>query len=88
MPVLVAELLRALCTLPGVDAPPRPLLPPGALAVLRLLGPKGLTEREAAEVLNYSYRHTRRLASEACEVLGATGTRQAIFFATRLGLLD
>lgn len=87
MPVLVAELLRALCTLPGVDAPPRPLLPPGALAVLRLLSREGLTEREAAEVLNYSYRHVRRLASAGCEALGAVNTRQAIYRATKLGLL-
>jgi DNA-binding NarL/FixJ family response regulator len=87
MPVLVAELLRALCTLLPVDAPPRPLLPPGVLAVLRLLGPDGMTERETAEVLNYSYRHVRRLAATACELLGARNTRQAIYLATKSGLL-
>lgn len=88
LPIAGASLLRALCTLPGVsDAQPRPLLPAGALEVLRLLSREGLTEREAAVALHYSYRHVRRLAAQACELLGARNTRQAIYFATKLRLL-
>lgn len=71
-----------------MDAPPRPLLPAGAREVLRLLGPEGMTEREVAEVLHYSYQHVRRLAAEACRILGARNTRQAIYRATKNGLIS
>jgi DNA-binding CsgD family transcriptional regulator len=79
--------LRALCTLlPVSDAPPRALLQPAELAVLRELA-RGRTEREAAEVLHLSYSYTRRLAAAAAHRLGANGTRNAIYLATRARLI-
>lgn len=68
------------------DAAPRPLLPPGALEVLRLLA-AGHSEREAALLMHYSYSYARRLAAEACEALGAVNTRNAIYLAARLRLI-
>jgi DNA-binding NarL/FixJ family response regulator len=70
-----------------MDAPPRPTLTPLALRLLRLVGPEGLTEREAAEALNYSRQHVANTLSDAYRQLGAKNARQAIYHATRLGLL-
>lgn len=70
-----------------MDAPPRPTLTPLALRLLRLIGPEGLSELEASREVNYSYRHTRRILEDAYRQLGAANARQAIYLATRLGLL-
>jgi hypothetical protein len=70
-----------------MDAPPRPTLPPLALRLLRLIGPEGMTELEASEELNYSYSYCRQVLEEAYRQLGAGNARQAIYLATRLGLL-
>lgn len=70
-----------------MDAPPRPTLKPVALRALRLIGPEGMSELEASRVLHYSYSYTRQVLDEAYEQLGAQNARQAIYLATRLGLL-
>jgi len=70
-----------------MDAAPRPTLSPLALRALQLIGPAGLTEREAAERLNYSYEYVREVLERAYRQLGAGNARQAIYLATRLGLL-
>lgn len=70
-----------------MDAPPRPTLSPLALHLLRLIGPEGMSEREAARVVHYSYSYTREALEVAYRQLGARNARQAIYLATRLGLL-
>jgi DNA-binding CsgD family transcriptional regulator len=70
-----------------MDAPPRPTLSPLALRALRLVAVDGLTEREAAEVLHYSRQHVANILGQAYRQLGAKNVRQAIYLATRLGLL-
>lgn len=69
------------------DVPPRPVLSPLALELLRLIGPRGMTELEAAEALHYSRQYVRRVLAEAYDQLGASNARQAIYLATRIGLL-
>lgn len=70
-----------------MDAAPRPVLPPLALRLLRLIGPDGMSELEASREVHYSYRHTRRVLEDAYRRLGARNARQAIYLATRYGLL-
>ena len=70
-----------------MDAPPRPTLSPLALEALRLIGPEGLTELEAARRLSYGRTYIRQVLAEAYRQLGAENARQAIYLATRLGLL-
>jgi DNA-binding CsgD family transcriptional regulator len=70
-----------------MDAPPRPTLSPLALRLLRLVGPEGMTELQAAQALNYSRQHVANTLSEAYRQLGAKNARQAIYLATRCGLL-
>lgn len=88
MPVSLGELPLALCTVLGVDAPPRPTLSPLALEVLQLIGPRGMTEREAAELLHYSRAYIRAVLAESYRLLGVKNARQAIYVATRSGLIS
>jgi DNA-binding NarL/FixJ family response regulator len=69
------------------DVAPRPTLAPLELRVLRLLGRDGLSERQAAEKLNYSHVYIREVAAAAARQLGARNTRQAIYEAARRGLI-
>lgn len=70
----------------STDNPPRPLLRRRERQVLHLLA-QGRTEREAASELHFSYAYTRELAAAACRTLGARNTRNAIYLATRGGLI-
>lgn len=69
------------------DVPPRPTLSRLELRVLRLLGRDGLSEREVAARLNYSYPYVRQVAASAARQLGARNTRQALYMAARRGLI-
>ncbi len=73
--------------MPAVDAPPRPVLKPLALQALTLVARDGLTELEAARVLNYGPTYIRQVLAESYRQLGARNARQAIFLATRWGLI-
>lgn len=66
-----------------MDSSPKPQLTRQQKAVLRLLC-QGLTEREAARRLHYSYEYVRELGAGAARQLGARNTRAACY---RAGLL-
>lgn len=73
--------------MPPVDAPPRPVLKPLAIKALTMLARDGLTELEVAEELHYGRTYIRQVLAEAYQQLGARSSRQAIFLATRWGLI-
>lgn len=77
----------SLCRMVAVpDAAPQPLLRPLQRRVLRGLA-GGLTLREVAAELRYSYPYVRELAASAASQLGAKNSVQAVAIAARRGLI-
>lgn len=68
------------------DTAPRPLLSPVELRLLRGLA-EGRTMRELAGELSYSYTYLREVRQSAIRRLGASTIVQAVYLATRRGLI-
>lgn len=79
--------LASLCRVAAVpDLPPRPLLTPLQRRVLLRLA-SGLSLRETALELSYSYAYMREVAAAAARNLGADTAIAAVYVGAKLGLI-